>query len=93
MIIGGRVYSSQHTSGQFRGLRPSPATEPKTVMGIEVEKTFTIYESQPIAGETRLYELWIDDQLAWSGPGDDRADALLSAIISATGGDDELPDN
>ncbi len=62
-------------------------------MGVEVDKTFTIYESQPVAGEVRLYELWIDDQLAWNGAGDERADALLDAIISATGGDKKLPDN
>jgi hypothetical protein len=67
--------------------------EPKTVMGIGVEKTFTIYESEPFAGEVRMYELRIDDKLVWTGQGDDRADALLNAILAATGDDDELPDN
>ncbi len=62
-------------------------------MGVEVAKTFMIYESQPVVGEVHLYELWIDDQLAWSGAGDDRADAFPNAILSATGDDDELPDN
>ena len=32
-------------------------------MGVEVAKTFMIYESEPV-GEVRLYELWIDGQLA-----------------------------
>jgi hypothetical protein len=93
MIIGGRVYSSQHTSGRFSRPQPPPATEPKTVMGIEVEKTFTIHETEPFAGDVRLYELRIDDKLVWTGQGDDRADALLDAILAATGSDDELPDN
>lgn len=93
VIIGGRIYSSQHTSGQFRGVRPGPVAEPKTIMGIEVEKTFTIHESEPLAGEVRLYELRIDDKLVWTGQGDERAGALLDAILAATGDDDELPDN
>lgn len=92
LIVGGRVYSSQHTSGQFRG-RPYPTTEPETIMGIKVEKTFTIRESEPLSGETRLYELHVNGKLAWSGAGDDRVDALLDAIQAATGDDGDPPNN
>lgn len=74
-------------------MQPGPSAEPKTIMGIGVEKTFTIHESEPLAEEVRLYELRIDDKLVWTGQGDDRADALLDAILAATGGADELSDN
>jgi len=40
-----------------------------------------------------MYELLVDGKLAWTGMGDNRADALLDAIMSATGDDPELPDN
>lgn len=92
-IIGGRVYSSQHTSGQFTRPEPAPQAEPTTIMGIDVEKTFTVNETEPIAGGVRLYELYIDGQLKWSGAGDDRVDALLDAIQAATGDDEQPPDN
>jgi hypothetical protein len=62
-------------------------------MGFEVAKTFVINESDPVQGAVRQYELWIDGELKWTGMGDDRADALLQAIISATGEADEPPDN
>jgi hypothetical protein len=35
----------------------------------------------------------VDDKLAWTGMGDDRADALLEAIAQVTDQGDELPDN
>ena len=62
-------------------------------MGLEVAKTFMIRESEPVQNEVRQYELWIDGELTWTGMGDDRADALLQAIISATGETNETPDN
>jgi hypothetical protein len=69
-------------------------SEPKlTSMGFEVTKTFTVNESEPIDGAIREYELVVDDKLAWTGMGDDRADALLEAIAQVTDQGDELPDN
>lgn len=94
-MIVGRIYSSQHTSGQFRGsgLLPSPA-EPDTVMGVAgVENTIVIRESEPIAGKIRLYDAFVNGKEVWSGPGDDRVDALLDAIQAATGDDDGVPNN
>jgi len=64
-----------------------------TNMGVEVDKTFVIYESKPIEGGIRQYELHIDGKVVWTGMGDDRVDALLTAIQSATGEADDLPDN
>jgi hypothetical protein len=53
-------------------------SEPKfTSMGFEVTKTFTVNESEPIDGAIREYELVVDDKLAWTGMGDDRADGGL----------------
>jgi hypothetical protein len=70
-----------------------PADSNRTSMGLEISKTFVIHESEPIENQVRQYELRIDGQLVWSGVGDDRADALLQAIISATGQADETPNN
>ena len=70
----------------------TPPAEPRiTSLGLEIAKTFEVYESEPIEGAVRQYELRIDDELAWTGVGDDRASALLEAILSATGQADELP--
>ena len=78
--------------GQFSAL-PAPGAEPRTTdMGQKVVNTITIYETEPLAGSVRLYELEINGQVKWSGAGDDRADALLEAILAATGEADELPD-
>ena len=69
-------------------------TKPKTTsMGLRIEKTFEIRESEPIGDGVREYELRIDDELVWTGIGDDRVDALLQAIMAATGQADEPPDN
>jgi hypothetical protein len=46
-----------------------------------------------IVGDVRQYELLIDGESVWVGQGDDRVEALLNAIASATGQADELPDN
>jgi 2-keto-3-deoxy-6-phosphogluconate aldolase len=70
-----------------------PAVANRTSMGLEISKTFVIKESEPIENKIRQYELYIDGQLVWTGIGDDRADALLQAIISATGQGEETPDN
>ncbi len=70
-----------------------PAVSKTTSMGFEVAKTFMIHESDPVQNEVRQYELWIDGELQWIGMGDDRADALLQAIISATGEANEIPDD
>jgi hypothetical protein len=64
-----------------------------TGMGFEITKTFTVNESEPIDGAVREYELLVDDKLAWTGMGDDRADALLEAIAQVTDQGNELPDN
>ena len=40
------------------------------ILGVGVENTFTIRESEPLSGKTRLYELHVNGNLAWSGPGD-----------------------
>ena len=64
-----------------------------TSTGLEVEKTFTIKESGPVAGDIREWELDIDGKVVWTGMGDTRADALLNAILFAVGEADDLPDN
>lgn len=96
MALSGRTY---RTGGQImRSGRlftvPQPAAEPKiTIMGQEVATTITIYETAPLAGGVRLYEMEINGEIKWSGEGDARADALLDAILTATGQADELPGN
>jgi hypothetical protein len=56
----------------------TPPREPKTTsLGLKVEKTFEIRQSEPIADSVRQYELRIDGELTWSGMGDDPVDALL----------------
>ena len=85
LTIGPRMVAS--------GTVTRPADSNRTSMGLEVSKTWTIRESEPIGSDVRQYELHIDGQLKWSGIGNDRADALLQAIISATGQADETPNN
>ncbi len=71
-----------------------PPIAPKTTsMGLQVTKTFTINESEPIDGAVREYELFIDDKLVWNGMGDDRADALLEAIMRVAHQEPEIPNN
>lgn len=75
LIASGRVYSSQHTSGQWRGT-PPPVTEPITTsMGYQIAKTFTIHESEPVDGAIQ-YELKVDGESLWVGMGTDRVDGL-----------------
>jgi len=64
-----------------------------TSLGVEVDKTFVIYESKPVEGDVRQYEREIDGKVVWSGMGDDRVDALPDAIQVATGQADDLPDD
>jgi hypothetical protein len=69
-------------------------SDPKlTGMGFEVANSFTVNESEPIAGPLREYELVENDKVVWTGVGDDRTDALLEAIAHVTDQGDELPDN
>lgn len=69
-------------------------SDPKlTSMGFEVANSFTINESEPVAGPVREYELLANDKLVWTGVGDDRGDALLEAIAQVTDQGDDLPDN
>ncbi len=71
-----------------------PPTAPKTTsLGLQITKTFTIHESEPVEGSVRQYELLIDDQLVWSGMGDDRADALLEAIMRIADQEPDIPNN
>jgi hypothetical protein len=64
-----------------------------TGMGFEVANSFTINESEPVAGPVREYELLANDKVVWTGMGDDRADALLEAIAQVTDQGNELPDS
>jgi hypothetical protein len=96
MAIGGRTYRTGQImrSGQFFAVPSQPAAEPRTTsIGEEIATTITIYETEPVAGDVRHYELEINGEIKWSGMGNDRADALLNAILAATGQEDELPDN
>ncbi len=95
VIAGGRVYSSQLTMRQrwFQDLGVPAERAERTDMGQEVEHTFVIYESGPMDGGVRQYDLRIDGEPVWSGAGDDRVEALLEAVMAATGESDELPDN
>jgi hypothetical protein len=98
VVIGGRVYSSQGGAPRYGAQRPGSesetTTEPETTsMGQEVEHAIEIYESVPLEGDIRQYDLRIDGVLVWSGAGDDRVDALLDAIAAATGQSEEPPDN
>jgi len=96
MAIGGRAYRTGQTmrSGRFFAVPSQAATDAKTTsLGQEIATTITIYETEPLAGNVRHYELEINGEIKWSGAGDDRADALLNAILAATGQDEELPDN
>jgi len=98
--MGGAASNTSRATGYLFG-EPRPAvqdmatrSEPKlTSMGFEVAKTFTVNESEPVDGAVREYELVVDDKLAWTGMGDDRADALLEAIAHVADQGDELPDN
>jgi hypothetical protein len=70
-----------------------PAAEPKTTsMGLEIKKTFTIHESEPIDGAIQ-YELKIDGETVWVGMGEDRVDGLLNVIMRITDQEPEVPDN
>jgi len=98
--IRGRTYSSlpvRTRSGQFFAPPPQPDKAPETEIKTELRglgpvKSFVINEYEPTNGITP-YELVIDGETVWSGMGNDRADALLDAIMTITGEAPEIPDN
>jgi hypothetical protein len=85
LTVGGPI----HIAGTI-----TPPAEPETTsLGLKVEKTFEIRQSEPVADGVRQYGLRIDGKLTWSGMGDDPVDALLDAIMKATGQSDDPPNN
>jgi hypothetical protein len=79
--------------GVFAAVAP-PVTEPThTEMGLEIVTTFVIRESEKLVDGFRQYELLVDGEVVWSGMDDDRAGALLEAILAATGQATDIPNN
>jgi hypothetical protein len=99
--IRGRTYSSSRLvrtrSGQLFAPPPQPDNAPETEIktelgGLGPVTSFVFNEFEPINGLTP-FELVIDGKTVWSGMGNDRADALLDAIMTITGEAPEIPDN
>ena len=91
------MYTSQGGAPQYRVDRPDTEQEAEAVpettsLGLVVEKTFEIRESEPLGGEVRQYELRIDGQVVWDGLDEDRVNALAEALIAATDPRPKPPD-
>ena len=99
VIASGRIYTSTGGAPRYGTEPQSAAADDITVqpevteMGQEVEHVFAISESVPVGGDVRHYEMSIDGEIAWSGLGEDRVQALVSAIVTALGADEEPPSN
>ena len=97
VIAGGRIYTSQGGAPQYGVDRPDAEPETQagpetTSLGLVVEKTFEIRESEPVGGNVRQYELRIDGQVVWDGLDEDRVNALAEALIAATDPRPKPPD-
>jgi len=77
----------------FAAVNPSDTESTHTEMGLEIVTAFVIRETEKLDQEDRQYELFVDGELVWSGQGNDRAEAVLEAILAAAGQSKEPPNN
>src|SRR5262249_61903350 len=96
-IAGGRIGTSHGGAPKCGVDRPDAEPEAQAgpgtpSLGLVVEKTFEIRESESLGGDVRQYELRIDDQVVWDGLDEDRVNALAEALIAATDPRPKPPD-
>ena len=83
-VVGNSPHGPGSSSALLReGRKPWPRVD---------EKSGEIREYEPVDGIIP-FELLIDGESVWFGMGDDRAEGLLQAIMTAVGEEPEVPNN